>query len=126
MQNVIFAGMQPYGILPEVIRSADVCINPFELNGITRNILPTKLFQYMACARPVLATSLPGTLTFLQGEQQGIVYSELHDFGRNLGDLLLDEPRRLELGKRGHAVAQAYDWKTIARSMAGFLQGLAS
>src|SRR5262245_53603147 len=48
-QCVIFTGLQPYSVLPDVIRSSDVCINPFQLNGVTRDILPTKLFQYMAC-----------------------------------------------------------------------------
>jgi glycosyltransferase involved in cell wall biosynthesis len=124
--SVVFTGLQPYSLLPDVIRSADVCINPFELNGITQNILPTKLFQYMACAKPVLATSLPGTLTFLAGEQQGIVYSSLSDFNRILGDLLLDEPRCEELGRRGNAAAQDYDWKVIAKNMAGLLQRVAS
>src|SRR5262249_15136183 len=51
--NVIFTGMQPYSRLPEFIRSSAVCINPFELNGITEKILPTKLFQYLACGKPV-------------------------------------------------------------------------
>jgi glycosyltransferase involved in cell wall biosynthesis len=124
--NVIFAGMQPYAALPDAIRSADVCINPFELNGVTRNILPTKLFQYMACSRPVLATPLPGSLPFLPGEQQGIVYSGLDDFNQSLGDLLCDRERCAQLGRRGHAAAQAYDWRAIAESMAGLLKDLAA
>jgi glycosyltransferase involved in cell wall biosynthesis len=124
--NVVFAGLQPYSALPDVIRSSDVCINPFELNGVTQNILPTKLFQYMACAKPVLATSLPGTLPFLSGERQGVLYSSLSDFDRNLGDLLLDKRRCADLGERGCAAAQDYDWKAIAANMAGLLQELAS
>src|SRR5437867_5577217 len=65
--HIIFGGLYPYSALPDVIRSSDVCINPFELNGITRNILPTKLFQYLACGKPVVATRLPGTVPFLSG-----------------------------------------------------------
>src|SRR5262249_42506970 len=87
-RHVIFTGMQPYESLPQIIRSADVCINPFELNGITKDILPTKLFQYMACAKPVMATKLPGTLPFLSGEEQGVVYADLESFVDRLGDLL--------------------------------------
>jgi glycosyltransferase involved in cell wall biosynthesis len=120
--HVIFTGMQPYAILPDVIRSSDVCINPFQLNGVTRNILPTKLFQYMACAKPVLATSLPGTRTFLSGEEHGVVYAELPDFNNQLVELLSDANRCEILGKRGHEAALNYDWQRIAETMSTWLE----
>ena len=119
--SVIFTGLQPYASLPAIIRCADVCINPFELNGITENILPTKLFQYMTCQKPVLATSLPGTRTFLAGEDEGVVYASLDEFNDRLVELLLDTNRRAELGKHGHAAAKMYDWRNIAQTMASWL-----
>ena len=121
--EVVFTGLQPYELLPDFIRSADVCINPFELNSITRDILPTKLFQYLSCAKLVLATELPGTLPFLSGEEQGVVYAPLPDFVGHLSELL-DEPARREgLGRRGReAVESHYDWRRIAESMASWIQ----
>ena len=119
--HVVFAGLQPYAKLPAIIRSSDVCINPFEVNGITKNILPTKLFQYMTCEKPVLATSLPGTRTFLAGENEGVVYSTLEQFDELLGGLLLDHDRRAQLGQRGSAAARRYDWRAIAQTMADWL-----
>jgi glycosyltransferase involved in cell wall biosynthesis len=123
--HVIFTGMMPYASLPDLIRSSDVCINPFELNSITRNILPTKLFQYMTCEKPVLATPLPGTLTFLGGEEHGIVYASLEDFNAALIELLGDPSRCRQLGQRGRNAAQSYDWKEIARTMASWLAEVA-
>lgn len=120
-KSVIFTGMQPYSSLPDFIRSSDVCINPFELNGITQNILPTKLFQYMTCEKPVLATSLPGTCTFLAGEEQGVVYSTLEEFDDRLADLLSNVQLRVALGKKGHEAARPYDWRSIAQTMASWL-----
>ncbi len=121
-KSVIFGGLQPYAALPDIIRSSDVCINPFELNGITRDILPTKLFQYLACGKPVVATSLPGTLPFLEGERHGMIYVELPDFVRAVGDLLDSPARRTQLGKHGIAVCQGtYDWKRIAETMAAWM-----
>src|SRR4030095_2608705 len=78
--SVIFGGLHAYSALPDIIRSSDVCINPFELNGVTRDILPTKLFQYLACGKPVIATELPGTLPFLSGEEHGIIHCSLDVF----------------------------------------------
>jgi glycosyltransferase involved in cell wall biosynthesis len=124
-KHVIFTGMMPYASLPDLIRSSDICINPFELNSITRNILPTKLFQYMTCEKPVLATPLPGTQTFLAGEEHGIVYASLDNFNQSLIDLLGDPCRCRQLGRYGRKAAQSYDWKEIARTMASWLAGVA-
>src|SRR5262249_39761153 len=122
--NVIFTGMQPYSRLPEFIRSSAVCINPFELNGITEKILPTKLFQYLACGKPVVATRLPGTMPFLSGEEDGIVYTETKNTVQVLSELLSDPDRCRRLGERGVAAARKYDWTEIAKQMAAWLREL--
>jgi len=120
--SVVFAGLHPYVELPDIVRSADLCINPFHLNGITENILPTKLFQYMSCAKPVVATSLPGTLVFISGEQEGVVYADLENFNNRIVELLNDAERRAWLGKKGYDAAIAYDWWNIARTMLAWLE----
>jgi glycosyltransferase involved in cell wall biosynthesis len=121
--NVVFGGLHPYAALPDIIRSSDVCINPFELNPITRDILPTKLFQYLACKKPVVATPLPGTMPFLSGEEHGMIYCSQESFVDCVADLL-DDPRRQELlGGKGVAVTTAnYDWKRIAETMIGWMR----
>jgi len=122
-KHVIFTGRQPYALLPDIIRSSDLCINPFEVNPITRNILPTKLFQYLACGKPVLMTELPGTLPFLKGPQDGVVYCSLDNFADMLRDLLGDRSRLKKLGIASLQVAHRdYDWQTIARRFAGWIQ----
>lgn len=125
-ENVVFTGMQPYSRLPDWIRSSDVCINPFELNGITERILPTKLFQYLACGKPVVATKLPGTMPFLTGEEDGVVYAEAADTVNVLAQLLSDPDRCAILGERGIAAARRYDWVEIAKQMAAWLSELAA
>lgn len=120
--HVIFTGLQPYDKLPEIIRSVDVCINPFELNDITRDILPTKLFQYLACGKPVLATELPGTKPFLSGEEQGVVYTSLDEFTESLGDLFEDRDRSVRIGADGErSVREKYDWRRIAEDTVAWI-----
>jgi glycosyltransferase involved in cell wall biosynthesis len=122
--NVIFTGLQPYETLPDIIRSSDICINPFDLNDITRDILPTKLFQYLACGKPLVATELPGTLPFLEGEAHGVIYSSQQDFVAQLKDLLGRPERRLSLGRNARvAMEKKYEWRGIAREMASWMQG---
>jgi glycosyltransferase involved in cell wall biosynthesis len=114
-EHVIFTGLQSYAALPALIRSSDLCINPFELNAITRDILPTKLFQYLACGKPVLMTELPGTLPFLKGPEDGVVYAAT--------DLLSDRARLDVLGKNALRVAQRdFDWEGIARRLLDWIK----
>jgi len=120
--HIIFAGLLPYAVLPDLIRASDVCINPFELNGVTRKILPTKLFQYLACGKPVVATELPGTLPFLRGEEHGIVYAHLDDFIFQVSDLLSDPERMNRLALNGVAAVRMYDWRQIAETMVGWMK----
>jgi glycosyltransferase involved in cell wall biosynthesis len=119
--HVIFTGLVPYSSLPDVIRSSDVCINPFELNPITADILPTKLFQYLCCAKPVVATRLPGTLPFLAGEQHGVCYAELEKFVEVLGELMANRERIACLAARGAECAREYDWKQIAERLISWM-----
>ena len=121
--SVVFGGLQPYAALPDIIRSSDVCINPFELNSITRDILPTKLFQYLACGKPVIATELPGTIPFLSGEDHGMIYCSLDKFVECLGDLLHAPARRQDLGRKGAQIASGnYEWTRIAETMVSWMQ----
>jgi glycosyltransferase involved in cell wall biosynthesis len=122
--HVVFAGRQPYGRLPDIIRASDICINPFELNAVTRDILPTKLFQYLACGKPLVATRLPGMLPFLEGEAHGVVYAPLEGFAETLSDLLANPARRLVLGDAARRAMEAgYDWKRIASELASWAEG---
>ena len=122
---VKFTGLQPYSLLPDFIRSSDVCLNPFELNAVTRDILPTKLFQYLACGKPLLATKLPGTEAFLEGEEQGVVYASGETFVRRLRELVSDPARCRELGRRGEeAMKERYGWRKIAGEIASSLEQL--
>ena len=121
--NVVFTGVQPYQLLPDIIRSSDLCINPFELTAITRDILPTKLFQYLACGRPLVATELPGTQPFLTGESEGVVYATLPNIVNTMADLLDSPERCAELGnKASRAMRRQYDWKHIAQSLANWIE----
>lgn len=123
VKHVIFTGLQPYSVLPGLIRSSDLCINPFELNAITRDILPTKLFQYLACGKPVLMTELPGTLPFLKGSGDGVVYSSLDGFVEAASNLLADRDRLTQLGSSALQVARRdYDWQSIAIRLLGWIE----
>lgn len=58
--NVLFVGAVPYEEVPEYISAMDACIIPFRLSNVTHRAVPLKLFEYIACEKPVFSSALKG------------------------------------------------------------------
>ncbi len=60
LSNVHFLGPRPYSEIPAYLKHAQVGIIPFDLEGhsdLVNSIHPLKLYEYMACGLPVVATA---------------------------------------------------------------------
>ncbi len=74
--RVIMTGFIEYQNLCKYLNLSDICINPFEINKITDIIFPGKIYQYLACEKPIIATKLSGVLDIFPDESgaRGIYY----------------------------------------------------
>ena len=116
--NLILTGFQPYEMMPQYINIADICINPFQINDTTRDIMPGKILQYLACGKPVIATPLPGMKAVITGEEKGVVYSEIDEFGMRTIELLRNEEKRKTLGESGLMYIKInHEWNEIAHKL---------
>jgi glycosyltransferase involved in cell wall biosynthesis len=73
--RLIMLDWQPYEEVPKYIAAADICILPAYKNEIMQNIVPIKMYEYMAMGKPVIATRLLGLVKEF-GEGNGVVYVE--------------------------------------------------
>lgn len=72
--RIILTGKKPYQEIPEHIAAADVCLLPaYPREPIMRDIVPIKMYEYMAMQKPVISTRLPGVMKEF-GEGNGVVY----------------------------------------------------
>jgi glycosyltransferase involved in cell wall biosynthesis len=62
--NVHFLGEKPRAELSGYLKGLAVALVPYEVNELTRNIFPLKLFEYLAAGLPVVAGGLPELLRF--------------------------------------------------------------
>ena len=116
LQNsVILTNFVSQKILPSYIALADLCLNPFETNAVTDQIIPIKIIEYMACQKPVLSTPLTGTKELLPSNNYGIIYSELADFHQTIIDLLSDTVYLSKLAKEGYTYShENHDWSVLS------------
>ncbi|KAF5086810.1 Glycosyl transferases group 1 [anaerobic digester metagenome] len=119
--RVIFTGMVPYSRVPLYISAMDVGLIPFKTNGIANNALPIKLFEYMACEKPVISTELtPVTSKF----NNNVLYaSNSEEYLQCIELLHNDEELRRRMGKKGRKIVlSGYDWEFISKKLEDVLK----
>ncbi len=119
--KVIFAGTVPYVEVPKYISCMDVCLIPFKKDAVSKNSLPLKLFEYMACEKPVISTRLPGVIDSV-GER--ILYASNSDeFYENILYLYKNDSVRRKLGREGREFVKSnYDWSVICSKIEKVLE----
>jgi len=65
--NIFHLGAKPYERLGAYIAAMDVCIIPLKVNELMRSADPNKLYEYAACARPIVTMKHSEDLEPLRG-----------------------------------------------------------
>ena len=58
--NVVLPGPVSYQQLPDYMRAFDVCITPHCMTPFTESLNPIKLWEYLACGKPIASTAVAG------------------------------------------------------------------
>jgi glycosyltransferase involved in cell wall biosynthesis len=111
-------------MVSEYTNLAEVCINPFAINNITREIFPAKIPQYLACGKPVVSTALPGLMSVIPGEDQGIIYVDsVPTMIKEVVSLLKSPECRHRLGQAGlNYTNQTHRSEQVGRQLETILQ----
>ena len=107
--------------IPQWINGFDICLIPRNLGIIG---MPVKLFEYMACARPVIASRLPG-FDFLEQTQSGLLVEpgNAQALAQAI-ETLADAPQlRRTYGKNGRKTAVThFSWAVTAQAILLLIQ----
>ena len=108
---VVFTGFLNRPKALRIVRSADVCISPFYPTPILNSTSPTKLIEYMALGKAVVANDHPEQKSILQESGAGLcVPFDEAEFAKALLLLLKNPSLREEMGNRGK------EWVTANRA----------
>jgi len=121
--RVIFTGTIPYNRVPEFISVMDVCLIPFKRNAISEYALPLKLFEYMACEKPVVSTKVQGVY---ENVGDRVLYANTADeYKTQIKRLMADNDYCRELGGNGRRfVIERYDWAKIGEDLERVIEGI--
>ncbi len=116
--SVQLTGHAPHKEVPCWIGAFDVTVAPFKrIRNERIGLSPLKLFEYMACARPVVATALPGITETIQAAQAGLLYpiGDTNMLTQHLLSLYHDVGLRETMGRRGREyVVKYHSWNSVA------------
>ncbi len=107
--KILLAGLKDYNEIPEYVAASDICILPaYSDEIIMQDIVPIKIYEYMAMGKPVISTTLPGIMK---------------EFGNENGILYVNDPSRVPKealnvnigieGNRARKFAESCDWNEI-------------
>ena len=116
---VRFVGRADWAQVPTWIAACDVCV---VLHRQTRSYPgdSMKLWEYMACGRPVITTVGPGYGEIVEAIGCGLAAKpdDAQDLAQQLVRLLEDPDERMKMGDRGRmAVIQSHTWEARAQEL---------
>jgi colanic acid biosynthesis glycosyl transferase WcaI len=115
LKNVIFAGERRVEDIPFMLARADVCLSALMPDSYLDKIITVKVFEYLACEKPVVAALAGETARVLNDSGGGMVVPP--GDSQSMADAILDlyrhPERRVAMGKAG----RRYVEENFSRSM---------
>jgi glycosyltransferase involved in cell wall biosynthesis len=121
--DIVFTGMLDHEDIPFVINLADICVAPLRVTTGS----PIKVFEYMACGKPVVTTRIEG-LEFIEAEGAGRLTApeDIMGLERALNELIEEPRKRADMGQKGmQIVRERFSWESRVVEVEDLLKKMA-
>ncbi len=119
-KNLIIVDWITYEDVPRYLSASDICILPAHNNDVMRNIVPIKMYEYMAAKKPVIATRIYGIVKEF-GDNNGVLYVDVpEDVLKHAIKLMMHEGLTEE-GLKARKFVEKLSWDSIVGSFEGIL-----
>jgi glycosyltransferase involved in cell wall biosynthesis len=109
LNRIVFTGGVEYASLSRYISAMDIGLNPLKMMKKNEYTIGGKVFNYLACGRPVLSSRM-FALERLLGEEI-FYYDDMESFAAQVKNILTAGGGE----KRYRTLAERYDWRNMAR-----------
>ena len=117
----------PADEVPQLLRSSAVCLVPHEDFEHTQTTVPHKLFQYMLCARPILASDCRPLARIIEETGAGLIFraGSADSFADRLLWMSQHPVDVAAMGERGRAAAtSSHSWQHDRARLLNLYDGL--
>jgi glycosyltransferase involved in cell wall biosynthesis len=115
LANVHVVGAVAVAEVPAYMAACQVCLLPYKINERTRNISSLKLYEYLACGKPIVSTNIPAA-----AEGQGLVaVATSDDFVSAISEALRDSPSAAESRRK---IAAANTWEQRVQTISQIVE----
>jgi len=121
LKNIFLLGKKDFSALPSYINRFDACIIPYVKSEYTATVYPTKLNEYHALGKPVIATPLPELLKYNKENDNLILIGETYrEFTECITRSLAESGR--ELADKRISSAKKNSWNTRIEQMSELVE----
>lgn len=127
LKNTTFINRKPYLELIEMVRGADICLGIFGTSGKAQRVIPNKVYDALAAARPVITADTAGVREALtHGEHAWLCPpGDPAALAAAIETLADDVDLRARLGAAGHRLfAAEFGLDALSRRLTGVLSPL--
>ena len=111
----------------EAIKDCDVGLVPNRRSVFTELNMPTRIFEYLALGKPVIAPRAAGILDYF--DDDSLIFFDLgdaDDLARRIQDTWADPGKAAAIVRRGQHVYRAHAWRRERAVLVGAVDGLLS
>ena len=123
--NVRYLGGRRLEDLVREIEDCDIGVIPNQRNAFTDINTPTRIFEYLALGKPVIAPRTPGIQDYFGAES--LVFFEsgnAEDLARQIEYVCSHRDEVLEIAERGQQVYLAHTWSQEKQTLVNLVSGL--
>ena len=114
-KQIILTGQKPLKEIPSLLSAADICLLPAYNNETMRDIIPGKIYEYMAASKPIISTALPGMINKF-GMDNGIIFvNRPEDVIEKAIEIIKDGSYK-NIGSKSREYIEKYSWNNIANT----------
>jgi len=122
--NAFLLGQLPQKKVVEIVNISNVCTALVENRKMeTIGLSPLKLFEYLACKKPTVATRVKG-YEFIEKEGVGYLvgFGDKEELKEKLISLLTRPDLCKKMGERGRKLAEKNSWKRVSENVSKVIQ----
>jgi colanic acid biosynthesis glycosyl transferase WcaI len=127
LKNLRFVEQQPREQIPSFISLADACVVLLKKTDLFRTVIPTKMLEFMSCARPVILGVDGQARKIVEEAQAGVFFEPENsaDLERAVAWLAANPSARASLGRNGRRhILQSYTRQRTAQAYIKVLDDL--